>query len=205
MRMPMSLPTDRSPRGIALLALAEVRGRRGLSQEELAERVGMTRTAIANLERGASRARPSNAHRLAEALQVPTAVLTGELSLTEHEQAESQGILTAYCDAAMRHTIYRRSGGEQVRIYGAIPGIEGLWARGFTRAEAARDLREALEWFVLTAVFDHRPLPSFDGVSLEIQEESAAGTAVVYPVAPSSPASFIDHLETPAEAALTSE
>lgn len=196
--MPTSLPTDRSPRGIALPVLAEVRGRRGLSQEELAERVGITRTAIANLERGASRARPSNAYRLAEELQVPTAVLTGELSLAEHENPVPAGILTAYGDAAMRHAIYRRSSGEQVRVYGAIPGIEGLWARGFTRAEAERDLREALEWFVLTAVFDHRPLPAFDGVSLEIQEESAAGTTIVYPTAPPSSASFLNRLDTPA-------
>ncbi len=55
------------------------------------------------------------------------------------------GVLTAYRAAAMRHAIYRRSCGEQVCVYGAIPGIEGLWARGFTRAEAESDLREALE------------------------------------------------------------
>lgn len=92
-----------------------------------------------------------------------------------------------------------------MRIYGAIPGIEGLWARGFTRPEAERDLREALEWFVLTAVFDHRPLPAFDGASLEIVEESATGSVVVYPVAPPSSASFIDHLDVPAEIAPASE
>lgn len=203
--MSMTPPTDRSQHGLALPALQQVRRQRGLSQEELADRVGMTSRSILNLEHGASRARPSNAYRLAEALQVPTAVLTGELSLAEHERTAPIGVLTSYCDAAMRHARYRRSGGEQVRVYGAIPGIEGLWARGFTREETERDLREALEWFVLTSVFDHRPLPAFDGVSLEIVEESASGTLVVYPVAPPSSASFLDHLETPGDSVPSGE
>ncbi len=52
---------------------------------------------------------------------------------------------------------------------------------------------------MITSVFDHRPLPAFDGVSLEIAEESAAGTTISYPVAPASSASFLDHLDTPAD------
>ena len=80
-------------------------------------------------------------------------------------------------------------------VYGAIPGMEGLWVRGFARAEAERDLREAVEWWVLKVVIDHRPLPAFDGVSLGIVEEGAAGPVVVYPVAPPISARFIDLLD----------
>jgi predicted RNase H-like HicB family nuclease len=94
----------------------------------------------------------------------------------------------------MRHAIFRRAG-EQQRIYSAIPGINGLWARGETREAAEKDLREALEWWVLTAVFDHQPLPVFDGVSLEIVEEGKDGTRVLYPVAESGAASPLDHME----------
>lgn len=185
---------QRSQRGLALTALRDVRERRGLSQEELAEKAGLTRTAIANLERGVSRARPSSAYHLAEALQVYVDTLTGALPLPGDEPKEPHGILSDYCDAAMRHAIYRRAG-EQERVYGAIPGIAPLWARGFTREEAERELREVLEWWVLTEVFEHQPLPAFDGVSLEIVEESKSGTTVVYPAAAPSVASFLDDVD----------
>lgn len=188
----MSTQTQQSQRGLALPALRDIRERRGLTQEELAERAGMTRAAIANLEHGVSRARPSSAYRLAEALQVYVDVLRGELPLPGDEPQEPQGVLTEYFEAAMRHAVYRRVRAEQERVYGAIPGISGLWARGFTREETERDLREALEWFVLTAVFDHRPLPAYDGVSLEIGQESRSGTTIMYPVAEPSEASFLE-------------
>ncbi|MGH2516244.1 MAG: type II toxin-antitoxin system HicB family antitoxin [Ktedonobacterales bacterium] len=107
-------------------------------------------------------------------------------------------MLTEYFEAAMRHAIYRHVGagrGEQERVYAAIHGISGIWARGFTREEAERDLREALEWFVLTAVFEHRPLPRYDNASLEIVEESKSGTVMVYPEAEQTAASFLDGME----------
>jgi transcriptional regulator with XRE-family HTH domain len=195
----MDVQIQQSRRGLALSALRDVRERRGMSQEELAEKAGMTRTAIANLERGISRARPSSAYHLAEALQVYVDTLTGALPLPGDEPKEPHGILADYFEAAMRHAIYRRVRGEQERVYGAIPGISGLWARGFTREEAEHDLREALEWWVLTAVFEHQPLPAFDGVSLEIAEESKSGTTVVYPAAAPSEASFLDDVDAEPE------
>ena len=164
----MESDMQQSQRGLALSALRDVRERRGLSQEELAEKSGLTRTAIANLERGVSRARPSSAYHLAEALQVYVDTLTGALPLPGDEAKEPRGILSDYLDAAMQHAIYRRVRGEQERVYGAILGIPGLWARGFTREETERDLREALEWWVLTEVFEHQPLPAFDGVSYHL-------------------------------------
>src|SRR5260221_10461801 len=98
----------------------------------------------------------------------------------------------------MRHAVFRRAG-EQQRVYAAIPGITGLWARGQTREEVEKDLREALEWWVLTAIFEHQPLPAFDGVSLEIVEEGRDGAKVLYPAAESSAesseASILDHFD----------
>ena len=110
------------------------------------------------------------------------------------EPQQPNGVLTAYFEAAMRHAVYRHVRAEQERTYAAIPGVEGLWARGFTREEAERDLREALEWWTLTAIFEHRPLPAFDGNSLEIVEESRNGTVVVYPEAQTVASSSPDHL-----------
>ena len=87
---------QQSQRGLALSALRDVRERRELSQEELAEKAGMTRTAIANLERGVSRARPSSAYHLAEALQVYVDTLTGALPLPGDAPKEPHGILSDY-------------------------------------------------------------------------------------------------------------
>jgi predicted RNase H-like HicB family nuclease len=109
-------------------------------------------------------------------------------------------VLSAYLDTAMRHAVFQRAG-EQQRVYAAIPGITGLWARGRTREEVETDLREALEWWVLTAIFEHQPLPAFDGVSLEIVEEGRDGATVLYPAkvlypaAESSEASILDHFD----------
>jgi len=58
---------------------------------------------------------------------------------------------------------------------------------------------EALEWFVLTAVFEHRALPRYDDASLEIVEESKSGTVVVYPEVERTEASFLDGLEAEAQ------
>lgn len=191
----MSTPVEHHIHGLALPALRIVRERSGLSQEELAAKAGITRTAVANLERGASRSRPSTAYRLAEALGVHRDVLTGALPPPSDEPQQLHGILSDYCDAAMHQAIYRRVRGGQDRIYAAIPGMPGLWARGFTREEAERDLREALEWWVLTAVFEHRPLPTYDGVSLEIVEESKGVEMVIYPAAAATGESFLDDME----------
>lgn len=185
----MNTQTDNVQRGLALPALRSIRERRALSQEELANQAGMTRATIVNLEHGASRARPSSASRLAAALQVPVDVLTGAAPLPTGDGAPA-GVFSEYFAAALRHAVFRQV--SERHIYAAIPGIEGLWARGLTREEAVQDLSEALEWFVLTNVFEHRPLPSFDGVSLEIVEENKAGSHIVYPVAPLSDASPLD-------------
>lgn len=170
------LHADTPQRGLALSELRVLRERVGLSQEELASQAGVTRAAIANLEHGISRARLSTANRLAEALHVTVDALADR----EPSVAEPRGVLSEYFQAAMQHAIYRRVG-EPARTYAAIPGIPGLWARGWSREEAEDDLREALEWEVLTAVFAHRPLPAFDGVSLEIVEESKDAKAILYP------------------------
>ncbi len=174
------------------MALKQIRVSRGLGQQELAGRVNMTRATIANLERGLTRARPSTASQLASALGVSVDVLTGGRPLPTESQ--SIGVLSAYLDTAMRHAVFRRAG-EQQRVYAAIPGIQGLWARGQSHEEAEKDLREALEWWVLTAIFEHQPLPAFDGVSLEIVEEGKDGSTVLYPAAESSESSFLDHFE----------
>lgn len=57
------------PRFFTLPKLAALRDKRLLSQQELADRVGMSRTTISNLEHGGN-ARASTLRKLAAALEV---------------------------------------------------------------------------------------------------------------------------------------
>lgn len=53
-----------------MTGLAELRRRAGLTQEELAERAGLTVRSIGNLERGQHRPRRSTAARIRKALEL---------------------------------------------------------------------------------------------------------------------------------------
>jgi transcriptional regulator with XRE-family HTH domain len=57
--------------------LRELRDRASLSQEELAERAGVSRATIADLERGARKPHPKTRRKLAEALGVEPYELLG--------------------------------------------------------------------------------------------------------------------------------
>ena len=59
-----------------LPTLRAARHRAGLTQRELAERAGLTRVTVGNLERGQA-CRPGTARKLSEALVVPIAELMG--------------------------------------------------------------------------------------------------------------------------------
>ncbi len=55
---------------VRLARLEHLRTRKPLTQEELAHKAGITRTALARIESGAAEPRPSTVRRLAEALGV---------------------------------------------------------------------------------------------------------------------------------------
>lgn len=75
-------------------------------------------------------------------------------------------MLSEYMDHAMSHARYERL--EDGTYFGDIPGFPGLWASGETQPECARELRETLEDWVLVNVADHTPLPSVDGLTIEV-------------------------------------
>lgn len=73
-------------------------------------------------------------------------------------------MLTDYIDAAMRRAEY-----EDLRDegwYGHVPELTGLWASGETRAEAERELRNALEDWILFGLLNGYPMPPLDGIDL---------------------------------------
>ena len=55
---------------VRLARLRQVRERKALTQEELAAKAGITRTALSRLESGAAEPRPSTVRKLAAALSV---------------------------------------------------------------------------------------------------------------------------------------
>jgi transcriptional regulator with XRE-family HTH domain len=66
-----------------LEGLKEVRFLKGLTQEELAERAGVSRYTVIDLEAGRHEARPGTARKLAEALDTDIAALVGRPSSDE--------------------------------------------------------------------------------------------------------------------------
>lgn len=65
-------------------AVQEIRIENGLSQDELASRIGMQRTYISDVERGVRNTSISNAKRIARALNVPLAKII-EMGESENE------------------------------------------------------------------------------------------------------------------------
>jgi len=78
-------------------------------------------------------------------------------------------MLTAYINAALQKAHYELlSEGEG--YFGAIEGLQGVWAQADTLEACRQELQEVLEeWIVLGLRMGH-PLPAIDGITLTIQE-----------------------------------
>ena len=75
-------------------------------------------------------------------------------------------MLTAYIEEAMRQATYERI--EDGSVFGSIPGFAGLWADADTEEACQHELRDALEGWILLHVADHTPLPTINGITLDI-------------------------------------
>ena len=79
-------------------------------------------------------------------------------------------LLTAYIDAAMHQAHYEilpDEGG----YFGAVEGLQGVWAHGTTLEGCREELHEVLEeWIVLGLKMGH-PIPILHGIDLNLQEE----------------------------------
>lgn len=85
------------------------------------------------------------------------------------DTAQAIEMLTNYIAAALRKARYEiLADGEG--YFGAVEGLQGIWAEGKNLEACREELREVLEeWIVLGLRMGH-PLPDIDGVNLVSQE-----------------------------------
>lgn len=80
---------------------------------------------------------------------------------------ERANMLTEYIRAAMgraRYEILEDDGS----FYGEIPGFDGVWANAETLEDCRDELEEVLEGWIVLSLRKNLPLPTVDGISLEI-------------------------------------
>jgi len=75
-------------------------------------------------------------------------------------------MLTEYIQAAMRRARYEIL--DDGSFYGEIPGFDGVWATADTLEGCRKELAEVLEGWIILSLSKNLPLPTVDGISLEI-------------------------------------
>jgi len=76
-------------------------------------------------------------------------------------------VLTEYIRAAMgraRYEILEDDGS----FHEEIPGFDGVWANAETLEGCRDELEEVLEGWIVLSLFRNLPLPTVDGLSLEV-------------------------------------
>ena len=78
-------------------------------------------------------------------------------------------MLTEYIRAAMRRARYEILE-DDGSFYGEIPGFDGVWANAANLEDCREELEEVLEGWIVLSLSKNLPLPTVDGVSLEITQ-----------------------------------
>ncbi len=73
-------------------------------------------------------------------------------------------MLTEYLEKAMAQANVEKT--EDGRYFASIPDFKGVWGDGDTPKESCKELRGALEEWLVIALRDDDTLPKIDGVSL---------------------------------------
>jgi len=78
---------------------------------------------------------------------------------------------TTYIEAALQRAAFETL--EDGSIYAEIEGLEGVWANAPTREEAARELSEVAEDWILLRVSLGLAIPEIDGHTIEVPQVRA--------------------------------
>jgi predicted RNase H-like HicB family nuclease len=76
-------------------------------------------------------------------------------------------MLTEYVQTAMRKAHYEILEDDN-SFYGEIIGFDGVWATADTLEGCREELAEVLEGWIVLSLSKNLPLPTVDGISLEI-------------------------------------
>lgn len=76
-------------------------------------------------------------------------------------------MLTEYVRAAMRSARYEIVEDDR-SFYAEIPSFDGVWASAATLEGCREELEEVLEGWIILSLSKNLPLPTVDGISLEI-------------------------------------
>ena len=80
-------------------------------------------------------------------------------------------MLTDYIHAAMRQAHYEILE-DDGPFYGEIPGFDGVWANSSTLERCRDELEEVVEGWIVLSLSRNLPLPTVDGLSIEIAPAS---------------------------------
>lgn len=84
-------------------------------------------------------------------------------------EAKTMPLLTSYIEAAMAEAQYEPFEGET--LYGFIPSCPGVWSNECSINDCKRDLREALEFWLILKLRDNDYIPVINGLDLNSIEE----------------------------------
>ncbi len=76
-------------------------------------------------------------------------------------------MLTEYIRAAMRRARYEILEDDGT-FYAEIPGFDGVWANAASLEDCREELEEVLEGWIVLSLSRGLPMPTVDGLSLEI-------------------------------------
>lgn len=76
-------------------------------------------------------------------------------------------MLTEYVQGAMHRAHYEILEDDGT-YYGEIPGFDGVWANSSTLEGCRLELEEVLEGWIVLSLSKNFPVPTIDGISLDV-------------------------------------
>ena len=81
-------------------------------------------------------------------------------------------MIIEYCNKAIEKAEYRKL--EDGTWFAEIPGFKGVWANGDSVEECRRELLDVLEERLVLKLRDKDPIPTVDGLKIEIRDVAVA-------------------------------